>query len=1332
MMPAAKAFDPVLGIDIHIIQPPGPVPPVPIPHPFIGLVFDPIDFVPIVGATVMVNGLPRATAGSGAKAVPSHIPIGGVFVVPPSNDGELFMGSATVLFDGDPASHMAHPTLTCQSVGMPSPPRKKAKTKPKSLVLPTSVVLPIPMGLPVLVGGPPTVSMMALGMKAAFAGLGRLAKSRLGQRLGRGFKALRQRACRNMRPGFIKCTLLRAEPVHVITGEVVVEQQDFALPWRVPLDWTRRYGSQQARYGSCGRGWETPADARLEFEPDGGVNFRDGSGGASVFAALPDPGAEPERELAAGATLDRVRGADGTEWLVVRTRAGLRYWFAAPPWGVREALVSHVMDGCENWTQFVRGPDGLVEVRDNSGQRVVAESVGGRIHRLDLIDPDTGARLPLVRYEYGGGAHAVDDLTAVADALGAPYRFAYDAERRLVRHTDRVGLSFHYAYAGPGREARCAHAWGDGGLYDYHFAWEEDESAGLGRVHVRDSLGHVSVVEYDPATRLPLRETDPLGGVTTWEYDAAGRCAAEVTPSGARSEWEYDAGGGVVREAGPDGAVVRSEYDADGRLVAVVDPLGHRWTQAWDARGRPTRRTTPRGGEWSFAYGARGDAVAAVDPLGNATRLAYDAAGRLREVADPLGAVTRYEADARWATTAVVDPLGHRTEYRYDAKGRATAVTDPLGRTTHYEYDAEDRPSRSRDPEGRVTELVHAGLGELVARRNADGTRVRYRYDTEERLLGVEDARGQRYRLDRDALGRIVRATDYWGQTSEFRHAGSGPLAEVVDPLGHATRFEYDAAGRLAAATYHDGAVDRFTYDPLGRLTSAANADTTSTFAYDEDGNLVVDRQGGFAVTSRYDLRGRRVRRESSAKHVVEFSHDANDLTVGVRVDGAELVRTRRDARGLPVAESLAGGLDRAFAWDAAGRLTSQRLHRGGLSVSERGYGYDAAGQLVERRDGRGVERYTYDPLGRISAQAGPAGQLARFAYDPAGGLASDAPEAAPADPPRAPAVRAARRGGKTYEYDAAGNLVRRTGPDGEATFEWNGAHRLARVVTERGATVTFKYDALGRRVEKAVDGRALAFAWDEDRLLADGCESAHPREFVYRGDGWEVLAAVNGRLYHYDNDQAGVPRAVVGADGERLWSASYDAHGRATRAEPAGYDNPVRLQGQYHDEETGLTYNRHRYYDAESAAFVSADPLALEAGPNLYWYGPNVWGWLDPYGLSCYKPGPRSSNLLGKDAPPPNSGNVTEWRRRIARADVAAERLKFLGEGHVKIGPGKWRSVDGARQFRMKPDDFLGKHPIGQPSVPNTPHAHFEFLKPKANGNGFKVTKNVHVPITP
>ncbi|MBY5925864.1 MULTISPECIES: RHS repeat-associated core domain-containing protein [unclassified Halomonas] len=63
--------------------------------------------------------------------------------------------------------------------------------------------------------------------------------------------------------------------------------------------------------------------------------------------------------------------------------------------------------------------------------------------------------------------------------------------------------------------------------------------------------------------------------------------------------------------------------------------------------------------------------------------------------------------------------------------------------------------------------------------------------------------------------------------------------------------------------------------------------------------------------------------------------------------------------------------------------------------------------------------------------------------------------------------------------------------------------------------------------------------------------------------------------------------------------------------------DNPFRFQGQYHDEETGLHYNRHRYYDPEIGRFTTQDPIGLAGGDNLYVYAPEPTGWVDPLGLS-------------------------------------------------------------------------------------------------------------------
>lgn len=94
-------------------------------------------------------------------------------------------------------------------------------------------------------------------------------------------------------------------------------------------------------------------------------------------------------------------------------------------------------------------------------------------------------------------------------------------------------------------------------------------------------------------------------------------------------------------------------------------------------------------------------------------------------------------------------------------------------------------------------------------------------------------------------------------------------------------------------------------------------------------------------------------------------------------------------------------------------------------------------------------------------------------------------------------------------------------------------------------------------------------------------------------------------------------------------------------------------------------------------------------------------------------------------------TNNITEWRRSISPSDIKAERIKFLGDDAVKVDAGTWRSLDGTRQFRTVPNDYLGKHGIGNPLVPNTPHVHFEFLAPPNPGAlNMRVVKNVHVPI--
>jgi uncharacterized Zn-binding protein involved in type VI secretion len=105
--PAAKQGDQVMALDMHLIQPPGPTSPVLVPHPFTGIISGGLS------NNVTIQGLPAATVTSTATNTPPHIPIGGTFVKPPSNQGTILKGSATVMINGKPAARAGDTAMTC-------------------------------------------------------------------------------------------------------------------------------------------------------------------------------------------------------------------------------------------------------------------------------------------------------------------------------------------------------------------------------------------------------------------------------------------------------------------------------------------------------------------------------------------------------------------------------------------------------------------------------------------------------------------------------------------------------------------------------------------------------------------------------------------------------------------------------------------------------------------------------------------------------------------------------------------------------------------------------------------------------------------------------------------------------------------------------------------------------------------------------------------------------------------------------------------------------------------------------------------------------------------
>ncbi len=1270
MMLAAKHFDPVLGVDIHIIQPPGPVPPIPIPHPHIGFVIDPFDYVPMIGATIMVGGIPRAIAGTAGKCMPPHIPIGGVFVKPPSNENEIFMGSSTVAFDGDAASYMALPALSCQCIGMVAPFRLKKKSKTKSLVLPTTVVLPIPVGMPVLVGGPPTISLMALGMRAGMAGLGKGLKKlrklqkgsqrvkRVSNRIHRAAdKVLDKLKVSNKARNKVhrKICAVTGHPVDVVTGKVFTEAVDLDLPGSLPFEFERVWYSTSTHRGALGHGWHHSYDMSLVVKNDVIVaRLADGR-----YASFEPPGPR-ESSWNAADRLELRRLAGG--FVLEEAATGLSYAFEEPSderveqlleGRGYEILLSRVEDRSGHRVQLRYREQRLVEIIDSADRELAVTTDGaGRILRISAPDPiHPGRQVTMVAYRYD----AEGNLVEVIDALGRSSHYTY-RDHLMVRETDRTGLSFYFEYDGSDEGARCLHTWGDGGIYDHKLTYDPEEPKTI----VENSLGHQTTYFHDGA--LPTTIVDALGRETHFEYSESKQLLAETDALGGQTLYEYDDRGNCTSIAGPDGSALTVDYEND-QPVAAVDAAGGAWGWRYDDLGQLVERTDPLGRTTSYEY-ADGQLIRMLDPAEGATRLAYDSAGNLKRLETPDGEASTWRYDALGRCIAAVDPKGNEQRRHHDLLGRVLDVAEPDGNQRQLNYDGEGNLTRATD---RLHDIrfAYAGMGRMVSRTEA-GTHVEFLYDTEEQLLGIKNEHGFAYRFDLDPTGDVVLESGFDGVTRRYQRDAEGRVAEVERASGLVTRYQYDPAGRVTAVEHSDGSAERYAYRPDGELLEAENDAAVVRFERDELGRVIKEHQGDHWVESTYDLLGMRVGAQSSLGADVAFERnvmgDVEGVTAGTGAKPWE-AKFERDALGLELERQLPGGVRSRWQRDKVGRPVRQEIWAGAQKPRTREYTWDVNDRLRQIQDSwKGLTKFGHDAVGNLAWAQFSDNTFEYRMPDAVGNLFRTTDRSDRKYGPAGQLLESRDKLGTTrYEYDAEGNLVKKVTPDGVWIYRWNGSGMLEQVVRPDQAVVSFTYDAIGRRLSKTYRGRKTCWVWDGNNplhewvekveeaseedvaaasvdalaavnatrradLLSSAPANGPPADdekpsvitWIFEPESFSPLAKLVGeQQFSIVSDHLGTPVSMHDAAGEQVWAMEMGVYGQvqAVNGEPS--DCPFRWPGQYEDEETGLYYNRFRYYDPGSGCYISQDPIGLDGGFSLHGYGsdPNIL--IDPLGLS-------------------------------------------------------------------------------------------------------------------
>ncbi|MGO3698508.1 RHS repeat-associated core domain-containing protein, partial [Halomonas sp.] len=169
-----------------------------------------------------------------------------------------------------------------------------------------------------------------------------------------------------------------------------------------------------------------------------------------------------------------------------------------------------------------------------------------------------------------------------------------------------------------------------------------------------------------------------------------------------------------------------------------------------------------------------------------------------------------------------------------------------------------------------------------------------------------------------------------------------------------------------------------------------------------------------------------------------------------------------------------------------------------------------------------------------------------------------------------------------------------------------------------------YRYDGLGRRISKTVrhtNGTTANthYGWDGDRIVREESDSQRST-IVYEPGSFVPLLRIDETqqgqaLSAFVTDAIGTPMQLVAANGDIQWQGQPDDWA-AVKNVRGSASQPIRFQGQWHDEESGLYYNRHRYYDPQQGRYISQDPIGLRGGTNLYGYVSNPTGMVDPLGL--------------------------------------------------------------------------------------------------------------------
>ncbi len=838
-------------------------------------------------------------------------------------------------------------------------------------------------------------------------------------------------------------------------------------------------------------------------------------------------------------------------------------------------------------------------------------------------------------------------------------------------------------------------------------------------VYTLDNMGNrLSESNYDPAGAVQKTKSRVIDSLNRLQQDIGGTTYA-TAPTQSITQYGYDNNGNLTTTTDPLGRVTTNEYDALNRLVKVIDPYNGavKPTQyTYDATGNLTRVTDPEGkstdytynghnnlitqlspdtGTTQFKYNAVGNVVAKIDAANRCSASTYDTLNRVSTV--KYYAATNASTNTKalcFGTIAGTVVAEEAITYNYDditatgggvgGKGRLTSIVDNSG-TTNYTYDKNGRVtvkkytlSSNATQNGGATNLVKSvtyaynAYGQLASTTTPSGQTIAYTYGS-----NASNAPGK-------VVGIKVNGTDVvkngvyepfgpnggwsWGNHNgttvinqhlrvfdlDFR-----PVAISSDPQGYNRNLTWDQANRITGITIPG------TTTPSITVPGVTNAFSLNQgFAYDELDRVTTFNAGVAGATSAangmallpkevftYDGIGNRKTRTTTAPGVTSTQSTSYTHTTGKHWLAASTGQVpdtwAYDTTGNALYESNAGMWG---GYGSSGTVTSAIYATSSTGKANKALvnTFDAKNRLSKvaianantaqatAATSANTVTYRINALGQRVQKIG-AGTFAQPTTIPFAVTLSNPPTQAQLQALNTQVT--AFYANTRFIYDEQGRLLGEYSKDGKLVEEtvWFDDLPVA-VLKPKGASATSPVSGTGNVATNNQDANNTGtngntappaaptakvnvevFYVHPDHLGTPRVITASTALAATTGTGITSPQTVNKAVWRWDSDPFGSNATANSAPNENPNTLS-QVVGTATLPYLFGFD--LAFPGQKRDRETGKHYNYFRDYDPGVGRYTTSDPIGLKGGINTYGYvGADPSTHVDPSGLSwCTK----------------------------------------------------------------------------------------------------------------